>query len=241
MAKEHSLKTGKSGFNWNPELLDEYVSPLISMAKDIELPDPPDCPNYFGSYFINHVVVGVRYNLPIRYLFGIFIKRVSFSCVEYKNAFNSFNEYRKICDDRKTNSNISGYIKFLFYLESSIVHLSIAVITMDRVNKYYDLSTLFSEEKNSDLIKLKKIYNRIKHYDEDIYSSKENEMESIPATPIWIDNNEISCQTARLSLSDYVEVINSSIEHSKHISEEIPELIVKKRKEKNEDDEKTSK
>lgn len=196
-------------------LLDNFISPKLSALNACGAGDLPEFENYFPLFAINQAL---QKNYPehLRVTLLNFMRRLSFSTSQYRLGRESLKRY---VDKLPHAQAISIYSQSLLQFESCILNLYISVLCLENVSNLLSMKTfMFKENDGSDYDRLRKLNNRIKHFDEDINEAAKAKL-PISVAPIWLTNGglESSCGT-QLEFSEIVGIIDDAHKDAKAFS-----------------------
>lgn len=203
---------------FSDHLLDNFISPNLSALNCCGANELPELENYFLLFAINEAL-GKNYPEHLRVTLLNFMRRLHFAADQYRLAQESLKKY---VDGLPQTQAISVYNRSLLHFESCILNLYTAVLCLENVSNLLSITTfMFEENDGSDYDRLRKLNNRIKHFDEDIADASRAKL-PINVAPIWLTNGglESSCG-AKLSFSEIVGIIGDAHQDAKSFSIDI--------------------
>jgi hypothetical protein len=228
MSETNNVTVVPSLATWAWPVLEQFISPELSQLNVSGAPELKEPPNYFGSFILN-AIFKVRYADEWRCLGLVFLRRYQHAVREYAMGREVLQEY---IEKLKISNNHTGtYLKAVTHFEQAIASICISLLSLRQVIKCaspHEKNIIFTDGRFAKIPpgnvtkydRLKEIYNRSKHFDEDIAEAK-TPSEMLPS-PVWVTNLGIKCSTAEVSFQELIEIFNEVSSSAKWLSEEAP-------------------
>jgi hypothetical protein len=170
-------------------LLDRLIAPEFSTLTSFSLPDLPELPNYYDSYFLNNVFRS-EFEDKARPLAFSMLRHLTQGIREYRNGRIALAEFGKTTPH--SNDAITLYLRALTHFEHAIIHCDLAIGLSHAVARCIDASMPkrhFKQGENSPEERLRFLYNAVKHFDDIVVKGK------LPnrAAPVWMVTEGLRC------------------------------------------------
>jgi hypothetical protein len=203
---------------YGASVLDKYGAPKLSELTACGAPTLADPPNYLGSFVLNSLF-RVKYPDPVGRLVLIFGRRVIHAVHEYSRARAILSEYVQTLP--KTNGHFLDAMRAATHFEHCIGSVCQADALVGRiVDITHPPETPSVDER---MQKLRKIWNRSKHFDEDLVDRKVSNIDI--TAPVWLTNDGISSTTATITFVQLHSVLNDLLDILKSLTEDIPNQV----------------
>ena len=202
-----------------------------SCPKLTECSAPPldDPPNYLGSFILNGIFT-MDYPDPLGRLALIFGRRVIHAIREYSIARELLSAY--VAKLERTNSHFLQAMRSTTHFESCVGSAYQACALLGRISELVAEPAPEDEREG----RLRKIWNRSKHFDEDVIDPKISSAEI--TAPVWVTNQGISSTTASISFNELQSVLIDLRDALKFLAEDLPNkfaILQKERQERQND------
>lgn len=184
---------------WNWTILEEFVAPELRALNKFAVPELQQMPNYFNSLLVNQVFVA---KLPEqdRRLTANFIARIEHANDAYRAGSAYLSQY---IDCLPENDTTKLYRRSLRNFENCILHTHVAISCAIKIANIYRVEPLYQPGDCSDYDRIRRINNRIKHFDEDIICCGADN--NSPTVPMWLTNEGLKSSDGEIS---YIELHN---------------------------------
>ena len=208
-----------------------FIAPKLSLLNVCNAPDVPELPNYYGSLVLNQALFTI-YTDPVKVLLLNFIRRLRSAIGEYRSGREHLVQYVSKLPDQ---SGLGNYNKALAHFEDCIFNGHIAIVCLNGLGKHLRRSdpsvpAVYRHGDGSDYDRLRKLNNRIKHFDEDVEKAVTSGSSAIPLAPIWITNDGLEASTGSLSFVELAEILSTHSSDAKAFSEGFPAEAAARRK-----------
>ena len=170
----------------------------------------------FPNFLLNSIVV-MRYARNVHSLASVGIRRTESAIKHFNQACDELAELELF--DKGEPIWIRLYLSGLEAIESSIIDAAIAYSSFDAIGTILG-SPLSAEDGPANFNNLRALYNRIKHFDEDIAHKGMNLL-----SPIWLTNTSIKCIKCELAFDEMTVVLDTLTDISKFVAVEAPRMI----------------
>jgi hypothetical protein len=206
-------------------LLDKFGAPKLSELSECNAPPLEDPANYLGSLVLNGIFI-VNYPDPLGRLALIFGRRVIHAIREYSVARELLSAY--VAKLERTNSHFLQAMRATTHFESSVGSAYQACALLGRISEL----VAQPEPKDEREDRLRKIWNRSKHFDEDIMNPAISNAEI--TAPVWLTKQGISSTTASVSFDELHAVLIDLRGSLKFLAEDLPNEFAALQKERSE-------
>ena len=157
---------------------------------------------------LNSVLIA---KLPTKHhkLFSIFIRRVQVATDHYRAAIDPIRQFSHELEAQK----FGLYITALNNLEICVLNAHIASCCGNSLLNLIGQRPSYTNNDGSDYDRLRRLNNRIKHFNEDIVAGTDIN------TPMWITNDGLSCIDCDLSFDELHEILNCAVTDCEGFSE----------------------
>jgi hypothetical protein len=204
-------------------LLDKFGAPKLSELSECNAPPLEDPPNYLGSLILNGIFT-VNYPDPLGRLALIFGRRVIHAIREYSIARERLSAY--VAELERTNSHFLQAMRATTHFESSVGSACQACALLGRISKLVAEPEPNDERED----RLRKIWNRSKHFDEDLMDPRIGSTEI--TAPVWLTNQGISSTAASVSFDELHAVLTDLRGSLKFLAEDFPNKFAALQKER---------
>jgi hypothetical protein len=219
MPEQVSLTTDPSTTMYAGFLLDRYGAPKLSELTACNVPPMEDPPNYLGSFVLNSIFM-MTYPDPLGRIVLIFGRRVIHAIREYRAGREILATYVEKL--HQTNSHFLQAMRATSHFEQCVASACQAAALLERIVKL--IPDVPPEQKDEREVRLKKIWNRSKHFDEDVVSSKVLDAEI--TAPVWLTNQGISSRTASVTFDELHSILGSLRDALKFFAEDMPNRYI---------------
>jgi hypothetical protein len=204
--------------------LDNFIAPKLSQLTNCVVPALPDLENYFDALVLNYIFI-LRYDQPVFVLVLTSIKRLEGAVAAYQTGRSILNQYiSELPQQRDLAKHRSAILNF----ETCLIHTYISVVCFNAVAGLLKGPTFFTIGDGSPPDRLRLIYNRIKHFDEDVDESAKAR-KVVPLAPTWITNDGFESNDTSLLFSELADVLKNLISLAKVFAEDLPKREVDRR------------
>jgi hypothetical protein len=204
--------------------LDKFIAPklsTLSVCGAIELPEQPN----FGAALRVNSMLFLGAAAPATILMQTFVNRVEFAGAEYNAARNSLIEYVSLLGERR----LTPYFQAVAHFENCIFHLYLAVLCNRQLLALVGEPSFFKPGDKSAYDRLRILFNRVKHFDEDIDTLEPTSTDML-LRPLWLTNDGLECKQGVLSFAEFLELIIAAFDDAKYFAVELPQQIQQRRK-----------
>jgi hypothetical protein len=194
-------------------LLDKFGAPKLSELTECAAPPLEDPPNYLGSFVLNSIFT-MDYPDPLGRLVLIFGRRVIHALREYSIARDLLSAY--VAKLERTNSHFLQAMRATTHFESCVGSAYQACALLGRISELVAESQPKDERED----RLRKIWNRSKHFDEDVINPAVSNAEI--TAPVWLTNQGVSSTTASVSFDELHSVLIDLRDSLKFLAEDLP-------------------
>lgn len=188
---------------WGDHVLDTYVLPKLSLLKICGAPHIEKLPNHFGTFILNDLFSGSSFKPPHRILTSNFVRRLEEAAKEYILGRESLILYLAAPG---TGDGISHVRRAISHFEGAVLRLHLACVCLEGFGKALAGPPLYVVHDGSDYDRLRKLNNRIKHFDEDVLGSV-SKGALAPIAPIWLTDDGFESRDAALRFDEFVEIL----------------------------------
>lgn len=203
-------------------LVNGFGAPRLSELTECGAPEMEEPKNYLGSLFLNSLFV-MQYPNPVKRLTVIFGRRADNAVREYRAGRELLLSYLQRLP--QGNNHFLVALRATTHFEHCIGSASQAAALLDRLvdaaNARAPSDPFDSHDREQ---RLKRIWNRAKHFDEDIMSPR-LAAEDI-AAPVWLTNTGISSENAMVTWAELCSVLTEQQEALKFFAEDLPREVV---------------
>jgi hypothetical protein len=212
----YELKANSSTMRYAGHLLDKYGAPKLSELTTCNAPALEEPPNYLGSFVLNSIFL-VAYPELLGRLVLIFGRRVIHAVNEYRTGRELLFSYLEQL--KQTNSHFLLAMRATTYFEHCIASLCQAAALLGRIQETVqpDLQVAEKDEREERLIR---IWNRSKHFDEDIVAKKLANADI--TAPVWLTNEGISSEKASVTFDELHSVLSSLLDALRFFAVDFP-------------------
>jgi hypothetical protein len=104
----------------------------------------------------------------------------------------------------------------LAHFETCIVHANAAIICLVAINS--GLQQKIQQKPNDEYDRLRKISNRIRHYDEDVFANG-NFKKKFHISPVWLTDKEIVTRQCSLTFVELRQLLIAAMKDAKALAE----------------------
>jgi hypothetical protein len=169
-------------------LLDKYGAPKLSELTECNAPTLEDPANYLGSFILNNIFT-MNYPDPLRRIALIFGRRVIHAVREYTIGREFLSAY--VVKLEQTNSHFLQAMRSTTHFEQCVGSACQAGALLGRIYELTGEPPPRDEREG----RLRKIWNRSKHFDEDVIDHKVSSAEI--TAPVWLTNHGITLHRSR--------------------------------------------
>jgi hypothetical protein len=206
-------------------LLDKFGAPKLSELTECNAPLLEDPPNYLGSFVLNSIFT-MNYPDPLGRLVLIFGRRVIHAIREYAIGRELLSAY--VAKLEQTNSHFLQAMRATTHFESCVGSAYQACALLGRISELVAEPAPKDEREE----RLRKIWNRSKHFDEDVIDHKVSNTEI--TAPVWLSNHGISATTASVSFNELHSALIELRDALKFLAEDLPKKFAATQKAKQE-------
>lgn len=231
------LNLASPGIQFGKHVTDRLIGHRVSELKRFSVADVDEVPDLHGMLIFNHVLGGLYTLHQMRY-FANFLRRLVMSVRAYREA----HEKLLACFDAReqTNERMKHYLAAIDRLETCIMKLYPGMLciwaAMRSFAPYAPQPKPFLDNDGSDYDRLRILYNRIKHFDEDIVSYETTGATDAPIAPLWIEGEKINAlhkgSQVSLSFEELAEILRCATVDANWICKDIVPEIEKRKQEK---------
>lgn len=206
-------------------IVNGFDAPYLSELTECGAPEMEEPKNYLGSLFLNNLFA-VRYPDPMKRLTVMFGRRADNAVREYRAGRELLLSYIQRLPGG--NNHFLVALRATTHFEHCIGSAAQAAALLDCLIVAADAHDPSEPPDSSDRKgRVKKIWNRAKHFDEDIVSPDRG-AENITA-PVWLTNTGISSETATVTWLELHSVLTEQQEALKFFAEDLPTKAVEMR------------
>ena len=211
--------------------LDNFIAPKLSLLNVCNAPDVAELPNYHGSLVLNQMLFSI-YAEPVKVLLLNFVRRLDAAIGEYRSGRDYLMQYLSTLPDHR---ELDKHNRALAHFEDCIINGYIAIVCLNGLGTHFRRSdpsapAVFIPGDGSDYDRLRKLNNRIKHFDEDVEKAVASGSAATPLAPVWITNDGLEASTASLSFIELADILTAQAKDAKSFSEEIFTEVAERRK-----------
>jgi hypothetical protein len=183
---------GSTGY-FGPSVLNKFGMPRLSKLKECRAPPLQAPPNHLAAFVLNSLFVR-KYPEPQGRLLLMFGRRTLHAVEQYRAARQLLLGYVKRLP--QTNSHFLQATDAASHFEQCIGSACQAAALFSR------LVVLAGDSKLNDARyeRMKKIWNRSKHFDEDLVAPTVGD--AAITAPVWLTNVKISCREASITFEE---------------------------------------
>lgn len=216
---------------WSNHIVDKFIAPEYSRLTEHFAPEVADLPNYRGTYITNSILVGED-RTKGRPLTTIFLRRLDQAVCDYRAGRDALVDF---VEQLKNTNNLGPiYFRALSRFESSAINLYLAILAHDKAIQQWGKSAAasFTANDNSEIDRLRRLCNTLKHYDERIEKAA-----NPVASPVWMVPEGLRCadrvngadQITSLTFAEIIEMFRELEEDAKFVSEGVFVLLLERR------------
>lgn len=203
-----------------------FGAPRLSELTECRAPEVEEPKNFLGSLVLNNLFA-VRYPDPMRRLTLMFGRRADNAVREYRTGRELLLSYLQRLP--QGNSHFLVAMRATTHFEHCIGSVCQANALLNRLIDVADARDPIEAPESQDCDhRLKCIWNRAKHFDEDIASTK-RAAEDITA-PVWLTNTGLSAETAVVTWKELHTVLSEHQKALKFLAEDMPQEFAKRQK-----------
>lgn len=201
------ISTKKTSIKYSAHVLDNNIAPKLSTLTTFKVPALRKYPNYFATLFLGSVFVK-RYPQYMHILLVVFLRRIEFAGDQYHSGSKKLKQYIDLLP--QTNSKTRLYRTALSHFETCALHTYAAVCCLQAIGRAAELPPMFRENDGSDYDRLRRLSNRIRHFDEDVVNKKKIQ-KAFPLTPVWLTNDGLETTAASLAYVELHEILKTAM------------------------------
>ena len=207
-------------------VMNGFGTPRLSELTECGAPEMEEPKNYLGSLVLNNLFA-VQYPDPMKRLTLMFGRRADNAVREYRAGRDLLLSYFQQLP--QGNDHFLIALRATTHFEHCIGSASQAAALLDRLIDVANARDPSEPPDSRDREhRLRKIWNRAKHFDEDIMSPT-MAAEDITA-PVWLTNAGISAETATVTWVEIQNVLTKQQEALRFFAEDLPHKLVEMRK-----------
>jgi hypothetical protein len=207
-------------------VMNRFGAPRLSELTDCGAPEMEEPKNYLGSLVLSNLFT-VQYPDPMKRLTLMFGRRADNAVREYRSGRELLLSYLQRLP--QGNEHFLVALRAATHFEHCIGSASQAAALLDRLIDVANARDPSDPPDSRDRERrLKLIWNRAKHFEEDIMSPK-MAAEDITA-PVWLTNTGISAEPATVTWVEIHSVLTEQQEALKFFAEGLPHKYVEMRK-----------
>jgi hypothetical protein len=207
-------------------IMNGFGAPRLSELTECGAPEMEEPKNYLGSLVLNNLFA-VQYQDPMKRLTLMFGRRSDNAVREYRAGRELLLSYLQRLP--RGNDHFLVALRAATHFEHCVGSACQAAALLERLIDVANARDPSDPPDSRDREhRLKLIWNRAKHFDEDIMSSK-MAAENITA-PVWLTNTGISAETATVTWAELHSVLTEQQEALKFFAEDLPHKVVDARK-----------
>ena len=199
-------------------VLGRFGAPKLGELTECNADEMDDPPNYLNSFVLNSIFV-VSWQDPLGRLLLMFGRRVEQAIHEYRNGREILEVYVKSLP--QTNNHFLHAMRATAHFEQCIASTCQAVAFRKRIVALMHSDTSLPEDDCEK--RLKHIWNRSKHFDEDLANPLVVSAEI--TAPVWLTNSGIESTRATISYTELASVLKDLIKDLKFFSEDFPKQV----------------
>ena len=204
-------------------LLSKFGAPKLGELTECGVPSLDESPSYLGSFVLNSIFV-FELREPLARMVLMFGRRVDHAVREYRTGRELLVSYVEGLSEK--NNHFLQAMRAITHFEHCISSVCQASGFITRINAILDPATF--GEKDDRVVRLKKMWNRSKHFDEDL---EEPSLPSAEITaPIWVTNQGLESTSASVTFEELHSMMVDLLSALRFFAEELPRQIVEDRK-----------
>lgn len=197
-------------------VLDKYGAPKLSKLTEFNVPEMAEPPNYLGSFVLNSLLIMPHEDPEGRFIL-MFGRRVEHAIREYRKGRDLLLSY--VAGLPQTNNHFLRALQAATHFEQCVGSIcQAAALLTGLINR---IPNTPPPEPDNREARLKLIWNRAKHFDDDIEKRKNNTTEDITA-PVWLTNDGIECTRATVTFDELHAVLLELLSGLRFYAEELP-------------------
>jgi hypothetical protein len=212
-----------TGANLSDYALEKYFAPKLSDLDVCGAQALPEMEQLGATLQLN-----IIFTLPLPDFAAVlvqnFVGRFEVAIEEYSAARLELNRY---IVGLPTTRSIRAYERSVGHFENCLFHLYLSILSINRLLELIDAGRLFELCDGSPYDRLRELFNRVKHFDEDITTGQ-----SEPLRPIWITNDGLECARASLRFSELFDLIKDQYDSAKWLAIDLPKKVAQIRADK---------
>lgn len=203
-------------------LINGFGAPRLSELTECGAPEMEEPKNYLRLFVLNNLFA-VQYPDPMKRLTLMFGRRADNAVREYRTGRELLLSYLQRLP--QGNDHFLVALRAVTHFEHCIASACQAVALFERLANVANAHDHSAPPDSRDRERrLKLIWNRAKHFDEDIISPN-MAAEDITA-PVWLTNTGISAETATLTWLEMHTLLTEQQEVLKFFAEDLPRKVV---------------
>lgn len=203
-------------------IVNGFGAPRLSELTECGAPEMEEPKNYLGSLFLNNLFAA-QYPDPMKRLTVMFGRRADNAVREYRAGWQLLLSYLQRLP--QGNNHFLVALRATTHFEQCIGSASQAAALLDRLIDVANARDPSEPPDSRDRERrLKLIWNRAKHFDEDIVDPKVA-AEDITA-PVWLTNIGISSEKATVTWVELYSVLTEQQEALKFFADDLPHKLV---------------
>jgi hypothetical protein len=201
-----------STFRFDSAYLDRYGAPKLSKLTECNAPPLEYQSRYFISYIVNSMLV--KHKDPVHRMILMFGRRVQQAVREYRRGRHLLLGY--VDKLPQTNVHLIMALNAIASFEQCIALACQAAALLGRIEAYPKHTLIMEPLEN----RLKKIWNRSKHFDEDLLDIKVAPAEI--TAPVWLTNKGIESKVAAVTFRELHAALEGLVSALKFFGEDLP-------------------
>jgi hypothetical protein len=205
-------------------VLDKYGAPKLSQLTVCTAPEIDEPPNHLGNFVINSLTV-LSYEDPLGRIILMFGRRVEHAVREYRMGRDLLVSY--IAQLQQTNSHFLRAMRAITHFEQCVGSICQAAGLADAL--FQALPKLQQPPPDDCERRLRLIWNRAKHFDEDLEQELTKSNRPDVTAPVWLTNDGIECINASVSFTEVHSVLIDLLSALEFFSTDLPTQLVERR------------
>jgi hypothetical protein len=213
---------------YSDAILNLFGAPKLSLLTVCGANELPNVPDYLSSAIWHYIAGATHGNEVARHLELAFVRRTNAAANNYSNGRSCLLQY--IEGVASQQHHLGRYLSALTHFEQCLNSVWQAAELFNRIEhsilgKEFKCGTLFKQGENSDLERINRLNNVVKHFD-----AKQAERSS---TPIWITNTGLESADTVLSFEELHENVTALSEIARQSFVEIPREALERKQRQN--------